>query len=92
MRLVCKILFFGLLLAYLAALALLLIGTYGWFGSPRDPLAGVFLAPLGLPWTMLLDALFGARAWIAIVAPLINLAILYSICRMIARPGRGVRK
>ena len=40
---------------YLTALALLLIGTFGLFGQERDPSAGVFLMPLGLPWVLWLD-------------------------------------
>ena len=42
-------------LLYAAALFLFLVGTFGWFGSPRGPLAGIFLVPLGLPWSLMLD-------------------------------------
>jgi hypothetical protein len=41
--------------AYLAALAIFAIGTFGLFGQPQDPLAGVFLVPLGWPWNRLVD-------------------------------------
>lgn len=62
---------------YLVALALLLIGTFGLFGQERDPLAGVFLVPLGLPWILWIDALPEAlKLWAAILAPLLNIAIL----------------
>lgn len=40
---------------YGAAFLLFLIGTYGWFGQEKGPLAGVFLIPLGLPWNLLAD-------------------------------------
>ena len=71
---------FGVL--YLAALALLMIGTLGLFGQERDPLAGVFLMPLGLPWTLWLDGLPDRMLpWMAALAPLLNLAILALLCR-----------
>ena len=51
----CRILtwLFGLL--YILALVLLLIGTFGMLGSEPDPLAGVYLVPIGLPWILLVD-------------------------------------
>lgn len=62
---------------YLIALALLAIGTLGWFGQERDPLSAVFLLPLGLPWNILSDKL-GVNGTVAtLVAPSINAAILY---------------
>ncbi len=70
---------------YLAALALLLIGTFGLFGQERDPLAGVFLMPLGLPWVLWLDGFPEVTLpWLAGMAPLINLAILMFLCRRLA--------
>ncbi|HMQ94375.1 MAG TPA: hypothetical protein PKA33_20335 [Amaricoccus sp.] len=72
---------FGLL--YLAALGLFLVGTFGLFGSERGPLAGVFLVPLGLPWTRLLDGVAQPLLpWLAALSPLVNLAILVAICRL----------
>ena len=71
---------------YLVALALLLIGTFGLFGQEQDPLAGVFLMPLGLPWVLWLDNLPDAvLPWVAVLAPLFNLALLYFLCRIFAR-------
>lgn len=64
---------------YLAALALLGIGTFGLFGQEQDPLSGVFLLPLGLPWNLLADWAGLEGAAIAIAAPLINVAILYGL-------------
>lgn len=73
-------LLFGL--AWLLALAMLAVGTFGLFGQERDPLAGVFLVPLGLPWNRALDGLDGsARAVAAALAPGVNLAILAAVCR-----------
>jgi hypothetical protein len=72
---------------YLVALALLLIGTFGLFGQERDPLAGVFLVPLGLPWILWIDALPEVlKLWAASLAPLLNIAILTVLYR--ARQSR----
>ena len=70
---------------YLAALALLLIGTFGLFGQEQDPLAGVFLMPLGQPW-ILWSSVVPERVmpWFAALAPLINLSILAFLCRILA--------
>lgn len=71
------------------ALAVLLIGTFGLFGQERDPLAGVFLIPLGLPWVLWLDGFPEvALPWLAVMAPLLNLAILTVLCRLRAG-GKG---
>lgn len=73
---------------YLVALALLVVGTFGLFGQEQDPLAGVFLMPLGLPWVIWLDDLPDeVLPWIAVLAPLFNLVLLNTLCRNFA--GRG---
>ena len=71
---------------YAAAFALYLIGTYGWFGSPQGPLAGVFLVPLGLPWNLWLDGL-PETSWpvAAICTPALNLLLLWGLCRWRSR-------
>ena len=72
----------GFALAWLLALALLLIGTFGLFGSASDPLSGIFLLPLGLPWNLMLDTLpEGVLPWVAALAPGINLALLVWMAR-----------
>ncbi len=76
---------------YVAALALLAIGHFGFFGAARDPLAGVFLIPLGIPWIYLLDMLPIAandRIWIGVFSPLINLVLLSAACRLVAHQTR----
>lgn len=71
---------------YLLALALLLIGTFGLFGQERDPLSGVFLIPLGLPWNLLLDGLPDSLLpWLAALAPLVNVVLLVVLCRAFSR-------
>lgn len=74
---------------YLAALALFAVGSFGLFGSPQGPLAGVFLVPLGLPWNLMLDgASEDARPWLAALAPVVNLLVLLALCRLnVARRG-----
>ena len=73
--------------AWLVALAIFVVGTFGWFGQERDPLSGVFLLPLGLPWNQMIRGTPDAiRPWLACAAPLLNIAILAWLCR---RFGRG---
>ena len=76
-----KWLFITFVLLYAMAGALLAVGTFGLFGQERDPLSGVFLIPLGLPWNLLGDRLGLGGPWVAILAPAINAAILYWLWR-----------
>jgi hypothetical protein len=77
----CKIVLLFFALLYLGALLLFLIGTFGWFGQDLDPLAGVFLIPLGLPWNLFLDAVPDpCRAWATAAAPLVTILVLWVIC------------
>ena len=76
-------------LLYAAALCLLLIGQLGLFGAERDPLAGVFLMPLGLPWNLLVTRSTGiANPIVAVLAPALNLALTGIVCRT-SRRRRG---
>ena len=78
----CRLFVITFAALYAAAFALYLIGTYGWFGGPQGPLAGVFLVPLGLPWNQWLDGLPSAmRPAAAVAAPALNLLLLWSLCR-----------
>jgi len=74
-------LFWLFLAAYVAAMALFLIGTFGFLGQEPDPLSGVFLLPLGLPWNVLADRAGMGGAAVMLAAPLINLAIVFAIWR-----------
>lgn len=70
------------------ALALLLIGTFGLFGQERDPLAGVFLIPLGLPWSLWTGGLSDElKPLVATLSPLVNIVILAAGCRLLRRGG-----
>lgn len=63
---------------YALALFLLAVGTFGWFGQEQDPLSGVFLLPLGLPWNLLVDRVFGISGiLVPIITPAINTGILF---------------
>jgi hypothetical protein len=48
---ICRIVVSAFVLAYAVALVALVVGVFGLFGAERDPLAAVFLVPLGMPWT-----------------------------------------
>ena len=86
MNRLCKGTVVFLALAYVLALALYAIGAFGLFGQEPDPLAAVFLIPLGLPWNRFLDTFPDtAQAWLAAAAPVINLVILHLLCRLSGR-------
>lgn len=85
-RLACSLVVVAFSVLYALAVGLFIIGTFGLFGSPSGPLAGVFLVPLGLPWNLVLDV-FPKPLWpaLAALAPALNLIILVLICGWGAR-------
>ena len=73
---------FGVL--WIGAVFIFATGTFGWLGQPKDPLSGVFLLPLGFPWLLAIERVPEAvRPLFAVVAPLLNFAILVVFCRKI---------
>lgn len=85
---ICRIAVAGFALAYAAALALLAVGTWGLLGAERDPLSGVYLLLLGLPWSHLADRVsVGFGQVMAFVAPAVNLGLLVALCAW-RRAGR----
>lgn len=83
---VCRWVTVAFLALYAAALLLLAFGTFGWLGVERDPLAAVYLLPLGLPWNRFLDAFPAAwLPWLAAAAPLVNVVLLFAVCRAVNR-------
>jgi len=90
MRNICRLLIGVFALAYIFALGLLVIGTFGLFGAVKDPISGVYLIPLGMPWNSFLfrSAPEVMMPWIGILAPALNLAILIIICRFFRARGR----
>ena len=80
---------FGML--YVFALVFFLIGNFGLFGQDRDPLSGLFLIPLGLPWNRFVD-MFPERLWpwLAAASPLVTLAILWILRMLALSKSRGL--
>ena len=73
----------ALLGLYGLALLVFATGTFGLLGAERDPLAGIFLVLLGLPWNRLIDGFpEAAWPWLAAAAPLLNILALWLICRV----------
>ena len=68
-------------LIYALALLLFLIGTFGWFGQDRDPLAGIFLMPIGMPWNFVAYRLGIFGPVVPLLAPAVNAGILYWLWR-----------
>ena len=83
---ICRVVTVIFLAAYVIALALLGIGTFGLFEQEEDPLAGVFVVLLGLPWNQFFDGPSDAALlWIAMAAPAVNLLLLVGICRTLRK-------
>ncbi|MEQ8965626.1 MAG: hypothetical protein RID91_07365 [Azospirillaceae bacterium] len=78
-------------LGWLGAGFVFMLGTTGLFGVPRDPLSGVYLVVLGLPWTAIAAPLpLGPLGpVIGVAAPGVNLAILVALCRLRHRRREG---
>ena len=74
-----------------AYLLLLAMSTWGLLSGERAHFSGLFLS-LGLPWTLFLDRLGETNSLIGVspavltmLAPALNLAILFSICSTLRR-------
>jgi len=80
----CRILLIGFALLWAVALFLLLVGTFGWFGQPQDPLSGVFLVLLAMPWALLP---WPASPVVAALLPGLNLIAIAVLCRLARRRG-----
>ncbi len=79
----CRTALVVFLVLYLLAIGIFLTGTFGLFGNERDPLAGVFLIPLGWPWIWCIDWFPEfIHPWLAAATPAVNLAVLYFACRL----------
>lgn len=70
-----------LALLYAFAVLVFLIGTFGWLGAGKDPLSGVYLLPLGLPWIYLLSRSGLEGLAPPLLAPAINVLILFCLWR-----------
>ena len=73
---------FVIVFAVLYGLALIAL-LAGFFSADGGPLSGVFLLPLGLPWNRFIDVFPQSLwPWLAAIAPLPNLAILWILLRL----------
>ena len=67
---------------YALALALLAIGMFGLFGQPLEPLAGIYVILLGIPWSMaIIPAPPLLSPWLGALAPMVNLGLFIWLCR-----------
>jgi hypothetical protein len=90
MRRLCRLFLIAFGVLYLLALATFVVGTFGLFGEETDPLAGVFLIPLGLPWNRLVDVFpEPIWSWLAAAAPFLNLVLVWLLCRWLSRRRPG---
>jgi hypothetical protein len=88
MHLLCTVAVRALIILYLGAVLLFLIGSFGLFGYDRDPLSGIFLVPLGFPWNRLLDWFPEPLwPWLAAAAPIITIGLLRFLCSRLHKPG-----
>ncbi len=79
---ICRFILGIFTVVYVVALAVFVTGTFGWFGQERDPLSGVFLLPLGVPWVFAVNlAPEYGKPWLSALAPVLNLYLLNMVCR-----------
>lgn len=75
--------------ATLYALAALVYFASALSPEGSDPLSGIYLIPLGLPWLLVIDAVRGGDgqggAWLVILSPAINLGLLSLVARRFRR-------
>jgi hypothetical protein len=78
----------------LCAGALLLIpaAAYGWMGIAEDPHAGTFAFILGLPWSLVLDALGSPPLWLSIFLVMLAMAINVLIILWFGRRRSRLRR
>ncbi|MFD1343100.1 hypothetical protein [Litorisediminicola beolgyonensis] len=81
-RRICQAVIAIYVLVWLAALSLFAIGTFGLFGQTADPLAGIFLIPVGLPWTLMLEFVGPLAPVLGLLAPVLNLILFIAFCRL----------
>lgn len=85
---ICRTVVLTFAFLYASALALLGLGTFGVFGVETDPLAGIYVVVLGLPWILFVDAPEALGPWLAVLAPGVNLALLLIVCSLTRRRRR----
>jgi hypothetical protein len=78
----CRIVVIGFAVLWALSVAILAVGTFGWFGQERDPLSGIYVVLLGSPWVQLIGSAGVASPLVGIFAPGVNLLCLVLVCRM----------
>ncbi len=84
---ICRIITGLMLLAWLAGVALFFVNQ-GLDNDVLDVLTALVLTPLGLPWNLAPIFTGGSEAMrlaVALGAPVINVLIVWSLCRVLAR-------
>ncbi len=88
-RRLCRTALVALIVLYALAVLALMAGTFGLFRAEPDPISGVFLLPLGVPWNWIIDAFpEPAWPWLAVAAPIVNIILVWLICNRSSRAGR----
>jgi hypothetical protein len=85
---ICRILVGLFVLAWLAGIGMFAALEWGGVSSGTlDLLTALVMTPLGLPWNLIAMAVAGktAKMIIALLAPVVNLAILAGLCAFIRR-------
>lgn len=84
-----RVVFWVFLVLYALAMAVFVVGWFGLFGFSHDPLAGVFLIPLGLPWNFAGDLFpLAMQPYVSLAAPLITLEILRRLSKPKSRKAQ----
>jgi len=82
----CRFIVRAMVVLYLVALALFVVGTFGLFGAAQDPISGVFLIPMGWPWFLLVEnAPEFSWPWLTAAAPILNILVVSAACRRLMR-------
>ncbi len=89
---ICRILIGLFVLAWVAGVGMFAALEWGGVKSATlDLLTALVMTPLGLPWNLVAMAVAGktAKMVIALLAPVVNLAILAGICALVRRRLRA---
>ena len=84
---ICRIITGLVVLAWIAGLALFFI-NHGLHNDMLDLFTALILTPLGLPWNLGLIFLGGSegmRTGLALGMPIINILIIWGLCKVVVR-------
>lgn len=87
---VCRLVVIAFATLYFIALVVMVLGIAGIAGQEQDPLSGVFVLLLGLPWSRMIEVMpEPAWPWLLAMCPAINLGLLILACKLLTR-ARGL--